>query len=142
MFADTSCRRGRVGGFRWGKRGETGRYWEGWGGGSYWTPTGVSEDREINGSPPTHTHTKGWINPNDWERGGGSLETVSVWDTFSRAYLGGTDEEEKPGRARLVQKLNLLIWILSSTPKSPGLKTQHSDGFALVIVKDSSSGSH
>lgn len=92
------------------------------------------------GSPP-HTHTKGWVNPNDWERGGGVLR-LSVWDTFSRAYLGGTDEEEKPGRARLVQKLNLLIWILSSTPKSPGLKTQHSDGFALVIVKDSSSGYH
>ena len=23
--------------------------------------------------PPPHTHTKGWINPNDWERGGGVL---------------------------------------------------------------------
>lgn len=32
---------------------------------------GVAEDREINGFPPTHT--KGWINPNDWGREGGGL---------------------------------------------------------------------
>lgn len=30
---------------------------------------GVSEVREIYGSPPT----KGWINPNDWEEEGGAL---------------------------------------------------------------------
>lgn len=53
--------------------GGAGRNWEMLGEGLL-LDLGVSEAREINGSPPTHTHSKGWINPNDWERGGGVLK--------------------------------------------------------------------
>lgn len=42
------------------------------GGGSYWTWESLRTGK-LMGSPPPHTHTKGWINPNDWERGGGVL---------------------------------------------------------------------
>lgn len=58
-----------------GEEGETGGNWEVcMCGERLLLDLGVSEDKEINGfSPPPHTHTNGWINPNDWERGGGVL---------------------------------------------------------------------
>lgn len=40
--------------------------------GSYWTWESLRTGK-LMGSPPLHTHTKGWINPDDWERGGGVL---------------------------------------------------------------------
>lgn len=41
-----------------------------WGKGSYWTWESLRPGK-LMGPPPTHS--KGWINPNDWERGGGVL---------------------------------------------------------------------
>lgn len=87
--------------------------------GSYWT-WGVSEARKINRLPPTYT--KGWINPNDW---GGERETglrLAIRCLLG-AYLGGTGRGGKPLRARLVQKVKVLIWMMSITRKFPDLKT-------------------
>lgn len=51
----------------------------------------VSETRDINGFPP---HIKGWINPDDWEGGGGVLR-LGIGRGFLSphltAYLSGTE---------------------------------------------------
>ena len=116
-----------VGGFRWGD-------WKVCGGVSL-RDLPVSETRDINGFPP---HIKGWINPNDWEGGGGVLR-LGIGRGFLSphltAYLSGTGGEEKARRARVAQKVNLLLWLMSITPKFPDLKTQHSGGFVWVIFQ-------
>lgn len=92
-----------------GEEGETGGNWEVCiCGERLLLDLGVSEDREINGFP-LHTHTKGWINPDDWERGRGSLETLSVWDTFSGAYLEVAQMRKRNQEGPGWLKLNFLI---------------------------------
>lgn len=106
--------------------------------GSYWTWKSLRPGKLMDFPPTPRDGLIQMIG-----RGKGRPETRYPHRTPSPwAYLGGTGGEEKQRRARLVQKVKVLIWMLSTTLKFPDLKTQHSGGLVLVICKANSSGSH